>query len=78
MKESLLWSVLVFLADTPKSAGNHVIQAKPEISQRNVTVIIYFQNAASKVFKCSKRKAGPERFNHRFLGIKPHSAATRA
>lgn len=68
MKESLLWSVLVFLADTPKSAGSHVIQAKPEISQRNVTVITYFPNAASKA-KCSKRKTGPERFNHRFLGM---------
>lgn len=48
MKESLLCSVLVFLADTPKSAGRHVIQSKPEISQRNTTVIIYFPHTKTK------------------------------
>lgn len=48
MKESLLCSVLVFLADTPKSAGKHVIQGKPAISQRSTTVIIYFPNIATQ------------------------------
>lgn len=48
MKESLLCNVLVFLADTPKSAGRHVIQGKPEMNERNTAVIIYFTNVATQ------------------------------
>lgn len=62
MKESLLCSVLVFLADTPKSAGKHVIQGKPEISQRNTTVIIYFTNAAT--WCCSNTLFTVARLHH--------------
>lgn len=53
MKESLLCSVLVFLADTPKSAGRHVIQSKPEISQRNTTYHLFstHKNQASTKWK---------------------------